>query len=58
MSPSCKRPALWVPGAIPTVDFLLYHIAGVVKKMAVKNNDWTPRRIQQIGKQSRMARRT
>jgi hypothetical protein len=52
---SCKRPALWVPGAIPTVDFLLHHFAWVVKKVDVKNQDWIRRRIQQIGKRSRIA---
>jgi hypothetical protein len=36
---SCKRPALWAPGAIPTVDFLLHHFGATVKKTAVKNND-------------------
>src|SRR5712671_5212732 len=33
-------------GAIPTVDFLLYHFAVIVKKMAVKSQDWTRRQIQ------------
>jgi len=28
------------PGAIPTVDFLLYHLGAVVKKMGVKTHDW------------------
>jgi hypothetical protein len=32
-------PAWWAPGAIPTVDFLLYHIVAVVKKTAVKSHD-------------------
>src|SRR5712671_4502361 len=36
---SCKRPALWEPGAIPTVDFLLHHCAASVKKMGVKTHD-------------------
>src|SRR3981081_3195499 len=34
------------PGAIPTVDFLLYPFAPVVKKVVVKNRDWTGRRTQ------------
>src|SRR5258705_6611501 len=29
---SYKRPTLWAPGAIPTMDFLLHHVAVVVKK--------------------------
>src|SRR5258705_2372418 len=29
-------------GAIPIVDFLLYHFAVIVKKMAVKSQDWDP----------------
>src|SRR6266404_5591923 len=37
MSLSCKRPALWAPGALPTVDFLLHHLGAVVKKMGVKS---------------------
>ena len=40
---SCKRLALWAPGAIPTADFLLYHLGAVVKKMGVKSQDWTQR---------------
>src|SRR5712671_4670270 len=36
------------PGAIPTVDFLLYCFGAVVKKMAVKSHDWSRRRIQQV----------
>src|SRR3979411_1092733 len=43
---SCKRPARWAPGAIPTVDFLLYRFGAAVKKMGVKNKDWTQRRTQ------------
>ena len=39
MRPSCKGPALWAPGAIPTVDFLLYGFGAVVKKMGVKSHD-------------------
>jgi hypothetical protein len=38
---ACKRPALWGPGAIPTVDFLLQQIGPAVKKMGVKSLDWT-----------------
>src|SRR6202040_2978137 len=45
MSFSCKRPALGAPGAIPTVDFLLYLPGAVVKKMAVKSNVRIPPRI-------------
>ena len=47
MSLSCKRPALWAPGAIPTVNFLLHHFAVVVKKVDVKSHDRTRRRIAQ-----------
>src|ERR1700688_457097 len=36
---SCKRPARWAPGAIPTLDFILYHPGAVVKKVDVKSND-------------------
>ena len=39
MRPSCKGPTLWAPGAIPTVDFLLYGFGAVVKKMGVKSHD-------------------
>src|SRR4030081_4066935 len=46
MRPSCKGPALWAPGAIPTVDFLLYRFGAIVKKMGVKTHDWIARRIQ------------
>ena len=38
MALHAKRPALWVPGAIPTVDFLLYRFGAVVKKMGVKSH--------------------
>jgi hypothetical protein len=38
------------PGAIPTVDFILHHVGAIVKKMGVKNKDWTRRWIQPIGK--------
>src|SRR5258706_15873829 len=38
------------PGAIPTVDFLLYRFGAVVKKMAVKSHDWIRRRIQQAAR--------
>jgi hypothetical protein len=34
---SCKRPALWAPGAIPTVDFLLAHFRAFAKKVPVKS---------------------
>ena len=37
MSLSCKRPGRWAPGAIPTVDFLLYGLGAVVKKTGVKS---------------------
>jgi len=36
---SCKRPRGFPAGAIPTVDFLLHHLAAVVKKTAVKTHD-------------------
>jgi hypothetical protein len=36
---SCKRPHGFPAGAIPTVDFLLHHLAVAVKKMAVKTHD-------------------
>ena len=39
MSLSCKGPAAWTPGAIPTVDFLLYRFGAIVKKMGVKSHD-------------------
>jgi hypothetical protein len=39
MSLSCNGPTLWAPGAIPTVDFLLYGFGAVVKKMGVKSHD-------------------
>jgi hypothetical protein len=32
MALSCKRPAQWVPDAIPTMDVLLHHLDAVVKK--------------------------
>ena len=32
MSLAYKRPALWAPGVIPTVEFLVYGFAGAVKK--------------------------
>jgi hypothetical protein len=35
---------LWAPGAIPTVDFILPYCGRAVKKMGVKNKDWTRRR--------------
>ncbi|HZE46777.1 MAG TPA: hypothetical protein VE087_07860, partial [Xanthobacteraceae bacterium] len=35
MSLSFKGPAVWAPGAIPTVDFLLYRFGAIVKKMGV-----------------------
>ena len=38
MSLSCNGPVLREPGAIPTVDFLLYRLAAVVKKMSVKSH--------------------
>jgi hypothetical protein len=34
MSLAYKRPALWAPGVIPTVEFLVYGFAGAVKKRA------------------------
>jgi hypothetical protein len=34
-----KRPLSFPAGAIPTVDFLLYHLAAFVKKMRVKTHD-------------------
>src|SRR5467141_2995327 len=37
VSLSCKRPALWAPGALPTVDFLLHYLGAVVNKMGVKS---------------------
>jgi hypothetical protein len=30
-------PGIVVPGAIPTVDFLLHHLGGLVKKMRAKS---------------------
>jgi hypothetical protein len=50
-----RRPALWAPGAIPTVEFILHHLGADVKKMAVKSNVWIRRRIQQVGTRSRIA---
>src|SRR5712671_1619753 len=47
---SCNGPARRAPGAIPTVDFLLYRFGAVVKKMAVKSHDWIRRRIQQAAR--------
>jgi hypothetical protein len=32
-----KKPGRELPGAIPTVDFILPHFAMVVKKVVVKN---------------------
>jgi hypothetical protein len=46
MALSCKRPVLWAPGAIPTVDFLLHHPRAFVKKTGVKSLDWNGRRFQ------------
>src|SRR5712672_1668825 len=34
------------PGAIPTLDFLLYGFGAAVKKVGVKIKDWTRRRTQ------------
>ncbi|HEY4747626.1 MAG TPA: hypothetical protein VIH38_08670, partial [Steroidobacteraceae bacterium] len=34
-----KRPRGFPAGAIPTVDFLLHHLAAAVKKTAVKTHD-------------------
>ena len=34
-----RTPGPWAPGAIPTVDFLLYGFGAVVKKMGVKSHD-------------------
>jgi hypothetical protein len=45
---SCNGPAMWAPGAIPTVDFLLYRFGAVVKKMGVKSHDGILRRIRQV----------
>jgi hypothetical protein len=42
---SCKRPTVWAPGAIPTVDFLLHHLGAMVKKMGVKSHVRIPLRI-------------
>jgi hypothetical protein len=50
MSLSCNGPARWVPGAIPTVDFLLYRFGAIVKKMAVKSHDGIRRRIQHVAR--------
>jgi hypothetical protein len=36
---SCKRPRGFPAGAIPIVDFLLYHFLAVVKKTPVKGHD-------------------
>jgi hypothetical protein len=44
----CKRPALWVPGAIPTVDFLLHHFGAVVKKVGVKSQDCVQRKREML----------
>jgi len=35
----------FVPGAIPTVDFLLHQFGALVKKTAVKSLDWNGRWI-------------
>ena len=35
-----KTPARFPAGAIPTVDFLLHEIGGVVKKVPVKSHEW------------------
>jgi hypothetical protein len=53
-----ERRVLGAPGAIPTVDFLLYHPGAVVKKMGVKSHDRAARRIAQIGKRSPIAHPT
>ena len=45
---SCNGPARWAPGAISTVDFLLYRFGAIVKKMAVKSHDWTGRRSASV----------
>ncbi len=50
MSLSCKGPALWAPGAIRTVDFLLYRFGAIVKKMGVKTHDWIRRRSRQVAR--------
>ena len=39
-----QTPGPWAPGAIPTIDFLLYRFGAVVKKLAVKSQDWILRR--------------
>jgi hypothetical protein len=36
---NAKRPLGFPAGAIPTVDFLLYHLAPFVKKTRVKTHD-------------------
>jgi len=36
---NAKRPRGFPAGAIPTVDFLLAHLATIVKKMGVKTHD-------------------
>jgi hypothetical protein len=41
ISLSCKHPALWAAGAIPTLDFILHRRGAAVKKMRVKSKDWT-----------------
>jgi hypothetical protein len=40
MSLSYKHPALWAPGAMPTVDFLLSHFRNSAKNDAVKSHVW------------------
>ncbi len=50
MSLSCKGPAPWATGAIPTVDFLLYRFGAIVKKMGVKTHDWIRRRSRQVAR--------
>src|SRR5258705_8488932 len=39
-----QTPGPWAPGAIPTVDFLLYRFRAAVKKMGVKSQDRIRRR--------------
>jgi hypothetical protein len=40
---SCKSPARWTPGAIPTLDFLLYHIFGILPKKMLSRLMWRGR---------------
>jgi len=45
-----KAPARFPAGAIPTVDFLLYHLVGLVKKVRVKSHDSIRERLIVGGK--------